>query len=129
MTINVPVQVLHTLSKLSWTPRATAKCSVGFPAARNRPSQDEEQIYRALEDLVTEDQYADFYYKHLGGGNFGRRTSNYFAGTDKEEDIYEDLCSFNSQNKLLQVRKASSLYDVLILRILCFSERNSQFAT
>jgi len=95
-------QVLHTLSKLSWTPRATAKCSVGFPGNKNGPSQDEEQIYRALEDLVTEDQYADFYYKHLGGGNFGRRTSNYFAGTDKEEDIYEDLCSFNSQNKLLQ---------------------------
>jgi len=95
-------QVLHTLSKLSWTPRATAKCAVGFPGSRGRPSQDEEQIYRALEDLVTEDQYADFYYKHLGGGNFGRRSSNYFAGTDKEEDIYEDLCSFNSQNKLLQ---------------------------
>ena len=97
------LQVLHTLSKLSWTQRATAKCSVGFPGTRNNPSQDEEQIYRALEDLVTEDQYADFYYKHLGGGNFGRRTSNYFAGTDKEEDIYEDLCSFNSQNKILQV--------------------------
>jgi len=95
-------QVLHTLSKLSWTQRATAKCPVGFPGTRNNPSQDEEQIYRALEDLVTEDQYADFYYKHLGGGNFGRRTSNYFAGTDKEEDIYEDLCSFNSQNKILQ---------------------------
>ena len=95
-------QVLHTLSKLSWTPRASLKCPVGFPGNRNRPSQDEEQIYRALEDLVTEDQYADFYYKHLGGGNFGRRSSNYFAGTDKEEDIYEDLCSFNSENKLLQ---------------------------
>ena len=38
----------------------------------------------------------------LGGGNFGRRSSNYFAGTDKEEDIYEDLCSFNNQNKQLQ---------------------------
>ena len=95
-------QVLHTLSKLSWTPRASLKCPVGFPGNRNRPSQDEEQIYRALEDLVTEDQYADFYYKHLGGGNFGRRSSNYFAGTDKEEDIYEDLCSFNLENKLLQ---------------------------
>lgn len=95
-------QVLHTLSKLSWTTRAAVKCAVGFPGSRGRPSQDEEQIYRALEDLVTEDQYADFYYKHLGGGNFGRRSSNYFAGTDKEEDIYEDLCSFNSQNKLLQ---------------------------
>lgn len=90
------------MSKLSWTPRAAVKCAVGFPGSRGRPSQDEEQIYRALEDLVTEDQYADFYYKHLGGGNFGRRSSNYFAGTDKEEDIYEDLCSFNSQNKLLQ---------------------------
>ena len=66
-------QVLHTLSKLSWTPRATVKCPVGFPGSRNRPSQDEEQIYRALEDLVTEDQYTDFYQKHLGGGNFGQR--------------------------------------------------------
>ena len=26
-----------------------------------------------LEDLVTEDQYTDFYQKHLGGGNFGQR--------------------------------------------------------
>ena len=95
-------QVLHTLSKLSWTARAGLKCPVGFPGTRNRPSQDEEQIYRALEDLVTEDQYKTFYYKHLGGDNFGRRSSNYFAGTDKEEDIYEDLCSFNSQNKQLQ---------------------------
>lgn len=50
--------------------------------------------------MVTEDDYADFYVKHLGGGNFGRRTSNYFAGNDKEEDIYEDLCSFNSKNSL-----------------------------
>ena len=122
-------QVLHTLSKLSWTARASVKCPVGFPGTRNRPSQDEEQIYRALEDLVTEDQYKTFYYKHLGGDNFGRRSSNYFAGTDKEEDIYEDLCSFNSQNKLLQVRKAYSLCNVLNLTILCFSERNSQFAT
>ena len=24
-----------------------------------------------MEDLVTEDQYTDFYQKHLGGGNFG----------------------------------------------------------
>ena len=78
-----PIQVLHTLSKLSWTPRATAKCSVGFPAARNRPSQDEEQIYHRVEVLVTEDQYTDFYDKHLGG-------------TDKEKDIYEE-------NKLIQV--------------------------
>jgi len=95
-------QVLHTLSRLSHTQRATAKGQHGFPTSKNSPSQDEEQIYRALEDLVTEDQYADFYYKHLGGGNFGRRSSNYFAGNDKEEDIYEDLCSFNSQNKQLQ---------------------------
>ena len=90
-------------------------------------SQDEEQIYRALEDLVTDDQveyvqwllgwlvlvgclvcwlnyysvqYADFYYKHLGGGNFGRRSSNYFAGNDKEEDIYEDLCSFSANKQV-----------------------------
>ena len=38
----------------------------GFPAAQSRPSQDEEQIY-PVEILVTEDQYADFYDKHLGG--------------------------------------------------------------
>ena len=59
-------QVLHTLSRLSQTPRATAQGQHGFPTNKNSPSQDEEQIYRALEDLVTEDQYADFYYKHLG---------------------------------------------------------------
>ena len=54
----------------------------GFPAVQNRPSQDEEQIY-PVEVLVTEDQYADFYDKHLGG-------------TDKEENI-------NEENKLIQV--------------------------
>ena len=53
----------------------------GFPAAQNRPSQDE--IYHTVDVLVTEDQYADFYDNHLGG-------------TDKEKDIYEE-------NKLLQV--------------------------
>ena len=37
------------------------------------PTRDEEEIYRGLEDLVTEDQYTDFYQKHLGGGNFGQR--------------------------------------------------------
>ena len=43
------------------------------------PTRDEEEIYRGLEDLVTEDQYTDFYQKHLGGGNFGQRyqSSNY----------------------------------------------------
>ena len=52
-------------------------------SAQTRPSQDEEQIYQVVEVLVTEDQYADFYDKHLGG-------------TDKEKDIYEE-------NNLLQV--------------------------
>ena len=82
------------------------------------PTRDEEEIYRGLEDLVTEDQYTDFYQKHLGGGNFGQRSlfysalvvfifwpilrsNNYFAGAEKEEDIYEDLCAFNSRNKQL----------------------------
>ena len=56
---------------------------MGFPSAQSRPSQDEEQIYHRVEVLVTEDQYTDFYDKHLGG-------------TDKEKDIYEE-------NKLIQV--------------------------
>ena len=59
-------QVLHTLSKLSQAPRSTGMGHHGFPDNKNSPSQDEEQIYKTLEDLVTEDQYADFYYKHLG---------------------------------------------------------------
>ena len=96
------MQVLHTLSKLSWSQKVITKCSAGFPRSRNRPNQDEEQIYRALEDLVTEDDYNDFYVKH-GGGSYGRTNSNYFAsGHDKEEDIYEDLCSFNSKNSVKQ---------------------------
>jgi len=95
-------QVLHTLSRLSQTPRALASGQQGFPPSQAQgPTQDEEEIYRGLEDLVNEDQYTDFYQKHLGGGNFGRRSSNYFAGAEKEEDIYEDLCSFNSRNKQL----------------------------
>ena len=62
--------------------RSAATEVPGLPAAQSRPSQDEEQIY-PVEILVTEDQYADFYDKHLGG-------------TDKEKDIYEE-------NKLIQV--------------------------
>jgi len=95
-------QVLHTLSRLSQTPHATATGQNGFPQSQAQsPTRDEEEIYRGLEDLVTEDQYTDFYQKHLGGGNFGQRSSNYFTGAEKEEDIYEDLCSFNSRNKQL----------------------------
>ena len=53
------------------------------PAKDSWTDQDEEQIYQLVEVLVTEDQYADFYDKHLGG-------------TDKEEDI-------NEENELIQV--------------------------
>ena len=91
-------QVLHTLSRLSQTPRSTSTGQNGFPQSQAQvkhqifaimkswyssptdttinlqsPSRDEEEIYRGLEDLVTEDQYTDFYQKHLGGGNFGQR--------------------------------------------------------
>ncbi|XP_023329833.1 guanine nucleotide exchange factor VAV2, partial [Eurytemora carolleeae] len=83
-------QVLHTLSRLSLTPRSLGKCKPGFPAAALAPSQDEEQIYRTLEDMVTEDQYADFYNTHgLGGaGNYGTQSNHYFNQGEKEEDIY-----------------------------------------
>ena len=40
---------------------------------------DRSGTYRTLEDMVTEDQYTDFCNKHLGGGNFGRRSSQYFT--------------------------------------------------
>ena len=88
-------KVLHTLSRLSQTPHATATGQNGFPQSQAQvfsttalssilpditiayhlqsPTRDEEEIYRGLEDLVTEDQYTDFYQKHLGGGNFGQR--------------------------------------------------------
>jgi len=98
-------QVLHTLTKLSQSGRAIATGQHGFPVSESSPSHDEEQIYRTLEELVTEDQYAEFYYKHHGAAGFGRRDSHYFgqADADKEEDIYEDLCSFNSRgSKKLQ---------------------------
>ena len=76
--------MLHTLSRLSQTCRALKRCDPGFPVTDSSPSQDEEQIYKTLEDLVTEDQYADFFNKHLGGGggNYGavggHNTMQYF---------------------------------------------------
>jgi len=91
-------QVLHTLSRLSLTPRALAK-GPAFPVNTASPTHDEEQIYRTLEDMVTEDQYADFYNKHLEGGNYGKLSNNYFNPGEKEEDIYEDLCSFNGVDR------------------------------
>jgi len=94
-------QVLHTLSRLSLTSRALAKCHPGFPVSSTFPSHQEEQIYKTLEDLVTESQYTDFYNKHLGGELYARRSSQYFNLGEKEEDIYEDLCSFNSTNRQL----------------------------
>ena len=38
------------------------------------------KIFRTLEDMVTEDQYADFYNTHgLGGaGNYGTQSNHYF---------------------------------------------------
>jgi len=96
-------QVLHSLSRLSQSSRAVASGQYGFPVTEGGPSHDEEQIYRTLEELVTEDQYAEFYYKHHGASGFGRRDSQYFGQADKEEDIYEDLCSFNGRgSKKLQ---------------------------
>ncbi len=75
----------------------------GFPQHSKAPSQDEEQIYRTLEDLVNEDNYEEFYYRHHGaaGAYGGRRSSNsrqYYTALEQEEDIYEDLCSFKSSS-------------------------------
>jgi len=39
-------QVLHTLSRLSQSPRALKMCKPGFPVTESSPTQDEEQIYK-----------------------------------------------------------------------------------
>lgn len=51
------------------------------------------QIYKTLEDLVNEEKYEEFYYRHHGGWGYGRG-SQLYAALDQEEVVYEDLCSF-----------------------------------
>ena len=67
---------------------------------------------------MNEDKYQEFYYKHHGGSayGYGRACSSkpfdsndkeakslsgnsYYMTVDREEDIYEDLCSFKWNNK------------------------------
>ena len=88
----------------------------GFPQHPKAPTQDEEQIYRTLEDLVNEDHYEDFYYRHHGGaaggvgGDNGRKGgggSLYYTAMEQEEDIYEDLCSFKSSSSRRMQRELS----------------------
>jgi len=119
-------QVLHTLSRLSTSSRALKKCDPGFPVADSSPSHDEEQIYKTLEDLVTEDQYTAFFNKHLGGDTYGSRSKQYFnLASDKEEDIYEDLCSFNSTDRQLEVQLMQPVEKRdYILKELVETERN-----
>lgn len=105
----------------------------GFPQHPKAPTQDEEQIYRALEDLVDDEHYEDFYYRHHGGGrgvggllhgggaggsqgvsggSGGSRgkaggSSQYYTALEQEEDIYEDLCSFKNQSSRRMQRELS----------------------
>ena len=53
------MRVLHTLSKVSNCVKSKANLSgvEGFPRHQAQLSQQEEQIYRTLEDVVTEDNY------------------------------------------------------------------------
>lgn len=94
---------------------------LGFPKNYTTLSQDEEQIYRTLEDLVNEDTYEEFYYRHHGAvsvtptnvygslscaagsdspeGEDGRsRSRQYYTAAEQEEVIYEDLCNFKRLN-------------------------------
>ena len=94
-------RVLHTLSKLSNCPKATGKGITGFPQHVKAPTEDEEQIYRTLEDLVNEENYEEFYYRHHGAAGAyggGRSSRQYYQALDTDEDIYEDLCSFKSSS-------------------------------
>ncbi|CAB4060205.1 VAV [Lepeophtheirus salmonis] len=46
-----------------------------------------------LEDIINEDKYQEFYFKHHGAAG----KSHYYSGEDdKEEGIYQDLCSLQS---------------------------------
>jgi guanine nucleotide exchange factor VAV len=113
-------RVLHTLSKLSNCPKAKATHK-GFPQnTRPDATQDEAQIYRTLEELVSDKNYEEFYYKHHGGsGSLGRGvppggptaasavggggegmspSRQYYTAAEQEEVIYEDLCSFKSKS-------------------------------
>ena len=70
-------RVLHTLSKLSNCVKAKARSVPGFPQQPRIASsasmqgddaplveqEEEAQIYRTLEELVTEDNYKEFYYQ------------------------------------------------------------------
>eukprot|EP00096_Caligus_rogercresseyi_P015951 TRINITY_DN845_c0_g1_i12.p1 TRINITY_DN845_c0_g1~~TRINITY_DN845_c0_g1_i12.p1 ORF type:complete len:887 (+),score=303.30 TRINITY_DN845_c0_g1_i12:1138-3798(+) len=92
-------RVLYTLSILSKTPKALEKDPHGFSqhSVCSSSSYEEEQIYRTLEDIINEDKYQEFYFKHHGAAG----KSHYYSGEDdKEEGIYQDLCSLQS----LQIR-------------------------
>ena len=56
------------------------------------------QIYKTLEDLVNEEKYEEFYYRHHGGWGYGRG-SQLYAALDQEEVVYEDLCSFKKSGQ------------------------------
>ncbi|XP_040582225.1 protein vav isoform X3 [Lepeophtheirus salmonis] len=88
-------RVLYTLSILSKSLKALEKDPLGFAQTAVCPSSsyEEEQIYRTLEDIINEDKYQEFYFKHHGAAG----KSHYYSGEDdKEEGIYQDLCSLQS---------------------------------
>ena len=91
--------------------------------SNNTPCKQEhaadEEIYRTLEEVVNEEKYQEFYYKHHGGSAYGYGKTcsskpldsrqneldksatghSYYMAVDREEDIYEDLCSFKWNNQ------------------------------
>uniref|UniRef100_T1IVA4 Protein vav n=1 Tax=Strigamia maritima TaxID=126957 RepID=T1IVA4_STRMM len=88
-------QVLHTLSKLSNCSRAQKPGIAGFSSPNHIDAHDyyNDDIYRNLEDLANEiDGYEDSCYEAV-----------YTSVQIPDEDIYEDLCSFqqNSKNSLV----------------------------
>ncbi len=52
---------------------------------------------------MTEDQYTDFCNKHLGGGNFGRRSSQYF--TLGRSRMLDAICSEKNNALCMRERK------------------------
>lgn len=93
-------RVLHTLSRLSNCDHSTSKRPdlSGFPRKpKAKQQQDEEDIYKTLEQL-DEDKYQEFYYRHHGGAPiyYKQGSQQYYTAVDLEEDIYEDLCAFKN---------------------------------
>ena len=112
-------RVLTTISRLSKCSKVKQLTNKpGFPARSTiHKEPSEEQIYQKLEDLVNDDTYEEFYYTHHGGGtsnyaytssfnerDLNRRRSvgssdqrrrsdrNGIYSSQREEDIYADLC-------------------------------------